>query len=434
MQFDSLKVLVVGGGTWGLSTCYHLAIRGYKHITCLDKWYYPSLDSAGNDLNKMVRSEFVDDPVMQQLSQVAMHAWKTDPLFKVHFHETGRLSLANSSVNVPEILQLYQELSTSPHRDEVRWLDNSEEIKALFPYLTGAMTGWKGVFNPEGGWIHARNAMKTVGDECVKMGVRFVLGTANKLIYHANESKVIGVECVDGIQWFADKIVLACGAWIDTLIDMQGQLVAKTWTLAHIQITDEEERRKLKGTPVVFDVEKGFFFEPDHDTGMIKVCNEYPGFTNYQHIMADGKKKWVSVPVQSSSIPTRSSREIHDLLLSLKPEWADLPMHNARMCWCTDTADRHYLITLHPEYDGTLILASGASGHGFKMLPVIGNYVADLVEGKRLQSHFQDAWRWRPEMNGSERPADDSRPGKGGDLNDMEQAGWKDKPQSSIEC
>ncbi|CAF1249012.1 unnamed protein product, partial [Adineta steineri] len=97
MQFDSLKILVVGGGTWGLSTCYHLALRGYKDITCLDKWSYPSLDSAGNDLNKMVRSEFVDDPVMQQLSQIAMHAWKTDPLFKIHFHETGRLSLANSS-------------------------------------------------------------------------------------------------------------------------------------------------------------------------------------------------------------------------------------------------------------------------------------------------------------------------------------------------
>ena len=71
-----------------------------------------------------------------------------------------------------------------------------------------------------------------------------------------------------------DKIILACGAWVDTLIDMQGQLVAKTWTLAHIQITDEDERRKLKETPVIFDVEKGFFFEPDHDTGMVKICNE----------------------------------------------------------------------------------------------------------------------------------------------------------------
>ncbi|CAF1381094.1 unnamed protein product, partial [Rotaria sordida] len=67
----------------------------------------------------MVRSEFADDPVIQQLSQAAVHAWRTDPLFKPYFHETGRLSLANSPANVPEILRLYQELSTSSHRDQV---------------------------------------------------------------------------------------------------------------------------------------------------------------------------------------------------------------------------------------------------------------------------------------------------------------------------
>ena len=140
------------------------------------------------------------------------------------------------------------------------------------------------------------------------------------------------------------------------------------------------------------------------------------------------------MPAQSKSIPTRSSQEIHDLLLSLKPEWADLPVHNARMCWCTDTADRHYLITPHPDYASTLILASGASGHGFKMLPIIGEYVADLVEGKNLEPLLQEAWRWRPEMSDDRRASDSSRPGEGGDLNDAEQDGWKSKPQSAITC
>ena len=98
------------------------------------------------------------------------------------------------------------------------------------------------------------------------------------------------------------------------------------------------------------------------------------------------------------------------------------------MCWCTDTADRHYLITGHPNYRDTLVLASGASGHGFIMLPIIGKYVTDLVEGKELEPVLHEAWRWRPETSGGGRPADDSRPGKGGDLNDPEQDGWKSKP------
>ena len=83
------------------------------------------------------------------------------------------------------------------------------------------------------------------------------------------------------------------------------------------------------------------------------------------------------------------------------------------------------MITAHPEYADTLILATGASGHGFKMLPTIGQYVADLIEGKRLPFLLGEAWRWRPELNGDQTLADDSRPGKGGDLNDAEQDGWR---------
>jgi sarcosine oxidase/L-pipecolate oxidase len=44
------KILIIGTGTFGASTAYHLAKRGYTNITCIDKWPYPSLDSAGYDI------------------------------------------------------------------------------------------------------------------------------------------------------------------------------------------------------------------------------------------------------------------------------------------------------------------------------------------------------------------------------------------------
>jgi sarcosine oxidase/L-pipecolate oxidase len=44
------KILIIGTGTFGASTAYHLAQRGYTDITCIDKWPYPSLDSAGYDI------------------------------------------------------------------------------------------------------------------------------------------------------------------------------------------------------------------------------------------------------------------------------------------------------------------------------------------------------------------------------------------------
>lgn len=49
-------ILIVGGGTWGASTALHLARRGYKNVTVLDPYAYPSPISAGNDVNKIVET------------------------------------------------------------------------------------------------------------------------------------------------------------------------------------------------------------------------------------------------------------------------------------------------------------------------------------------------------------------------------------------
>lgn len=59
-------VLVVGAGTFGLSTVWHLARRGYTNVVCVDKFGYPSPDSAGYDLNKMARTEYAGDEVMKR--------------------------------------------------------------------------------------------------------------------------------------------------------------------------------------------------------------------------------------------------------------------------------------------------------------------------------------------------------------------------------
>lgn len=55
------RILIVGGGTFGLSTAYHLAKSGYKNVTVIDKSeFLPSEASAGNDLNKIIRAEYED--------------------------------------------------------------------------------------------------------------------------------------------------------------------------------------------------------------------------------------------------------------------------------------------------------------------------------------------------------------------------------------
>jgi len=55
------------------------------------------------------------------------------------------------------------------------------------------------------------------------------------------------------------------------------------------------------------------------------------------------------------------------------------------------------------------------------MLPVMGRYISDLVEGKSLDPMLKEAWRWRPDkMTRDQRWGGD---GKTRDLKDMK--GWR---------
>ena len=51
-------------------------------------------------------------------------------------------------------------------------------------------------------------------------------------------------------------------------------------------------------------------------------------------------------------------------------------------CLYTNTPDFHFLVDRHPRHD-EVIVASVCSGHGFKFAPVMGEIIADLVQGKR---------------------------------------------------
>lgn len=57
--------------------------------------------------------------------------------------------------------------------------------------------------------------------------------------------------------------------------------------------------------------------------------------------------------------------------------------------------------------------------HTFKLLPVIGKYVVELLEG-RLSDEMAHAWRWRPGTGDARKS---TRAAQAKDLADM--PGWK---------
>lgn len=161
-----------------------------------------------------------------------------------------------------------------------------------------------------------------------------------------------------------------------------------------------QEAAEYKNVPVVYNGDVGFFFEPD-EYGVIKVCDEFPGFTRFKKHRPYGAKalKPISVPRSHAKHPTDtypdvSEKSIRRAIDTFLPRFNNKKLFNRALCWCTDTADAALLICEHPSWKN-LILATGDSGHTFKLLPNIGRHVVELMEGN-LADDLANAWRWRP--------------------------------------
>lgn len=390
------RILVIGCGTWGSSTALHLMRRGYKHVTVLDPYEVPSAISAGNDINKIAESASIanakDDAewASETVRAEAIEAWKNDPVFREFYHETGYVISATKSENVKH---LWETEHPTPERGFTE-LNDAEAFQKTMPkgVLTGDFPGWKGWYKPPGsGWVSAYKALTAAAQEAERLGAKLICGSrhgsAVELIC-GNDGDVRGAKTADDREHLADFTILCAGANAPQLLEMKDQLRPTAWTLAQINLTDEEAKL-YKNLPVLFNIERGFFMESED--GQLKICDEHPGYCNW---IKDAEKQ-TSLPFARDQIPKISEDGVRTFLRETMPHFATRPFSFARICWCADTPDRHFLISPHPEHP-SLILGVGGSGHGFMQIPVIGRYIVDCLEGG-LDPRMSQTWRWRPE-------------------------------------
>lgn len=165
------SVLIVGGGTFGTSTAYHLSLRGYKSVKVLDRWAPPSQEAAGNDRNKVIRVDY-PEPLYAKLASEAREIWRdANGMFAGLYHKTGWI-LAPSKATLPFIdasiktagelgLEQAQEISIN-------------DVKSQWPAFEGPMNGWTTYWNPGAGWVNAREALAKMANAAANNGVEYV--------------------------------------------------------------------------------------------------------------------------------------------------------------------------------------------------------------------------------------------------------------------
>ncbi|RFU81490.1 oxygen oxidoreductase [Trichoderma arundinaceum] len=395
-------VIIVGAGAFGLSTAWHLCKAGYTDITVLERGSdIPSPYSAANDLNKIIRAEY-EDPFYRDLALEAINSWR-QPLFAPHYHQTGYILATSSQAPKKSIDSLAKYLAVlqghQAFANEISLLNSPDDFRRYAWQLSGPMRGFKGYFNRIAGYAHSSNAIHSLFLVCVRMGIKFITGEQHgnvvELLYEPGDSQrqtkskqCVGVKTADGKKHFSRLNVLALGAFGASLIPELGAFAtARSWSVAHIQLS-VEEAESLRGIPVVNIRDLGFFFEPDPKTRLLKLCHLGAGFTNTN---ANG----VSLPPgnfePSDFMPGADEKKLRTLLREVLPELADRPFVNKKLCWFSDTATSDFCIDFVPGSNSSLVVLAGDSGHGFKMVPIFGEWVVKLLENGNQKI---ERWQW----------------------------------------
>lgn len=251
------SVLIIGGGTFGTSTAYHLAQRGYKNIVVLDRSAPPSELAAGNDINKVVRADY-PEPLYARLATEATKLWSDpDPNSLYHglYHRCGWILAASDPSWIEASVKTAGELG-----QEQAQRVSADEVRSRWPSFNGTMDGWKSFHSSAAGWVNARETLTRMAQAAADNGVTYLPGDAGhvqQLLFN-QEGNCVGAKSADGTAHFADVIVLAAGAATASLLDMKGQLVAKGHTVGHLLLTPEEVE-KYKDIPIVDHLEGGMY-------------------------------------------------------------------------------------------------------------------------------------------------------------------------------
>lgn len=260
------------------------------------------------------------------------------------------------------------------------------------------MTGFKGYFNRLAGYAHSSDALRTVWHYLSGKGVKFVLGNetgkVDSLLYEGK--KCWGIKTGDGKIHKAALTIVAAGAWSAHLVPAVGGFVAaRCWSVAHVQL-NETEADYLRGIPTTNVRDLGFFFEPDPKTKLFKLCPLGAGYTNTDKASGTSappnNTPAGQLPQPQDFIPAADEKKLRQLLRETFPWMAERPFVEQKLCWFADSSDSEFCIDFVPGSEQSVVVLSGDSGHGFKMMPVFGKWVVELLQQGRQKL---DRWQWR---------------------------------------
>ena len=379
------KTIVVGAGINGVVAAIELRKRGHE-VALVDPGPLPHPLAASTDISKAVRAAYGRDEDYTALAEQSREIWRQwNVKFGVElYHEIGFLFMRQRPIQPGDFeYESFTLLEQRGHR--VERID-SRQLRERYPAWNSERYP-DGFLDLEAGYAESGRAVTALIQWAKSLGVELRENAKFRDLDEAGD-RIKGIVLEDGEKIAAAAVVMAVGAWTPYALPFtRNFLRASGQPVFHLKPKQPE-----LFTPECFPIfgadisTTGYYGFPLNRDGVVKIANHGPG-------------REMSPNSPERVVTKEEENQMRHFLSDSFPALADSPIVFTRICFYCDTHDGNFWIAPDPERPG-LIIAAGDCGHGFKFAPVLGEIIADAVEGK--SNPLLGKFRWRPEVKPGE--------------------------------
>jgi len=378
---DSPEVIVIGAGTFGVWTAYHLSQMGAK-VTLLDA-YGPGNSRASSGGETRYIQTNTDNNLYIKSAVRAYELWK-----KVEAESEEKLVLGagylvlspNEAFRQPALNRQQNLVAQGVHNMEIL---NQPEIKHRWPqiYSDDIAIGAYYDGGPAGSTIMARKGIQVVAQQFVKNGGTLTIAKGTPII---NNGKIEGINA-GGKSLKAQHYVFACGPWLAKLFPdlLLPKLQIQRRDVLFVGTPAGNDQFSHPNLPSWSVYGSGYYGFSDIERRGVKVA-PYPDYNSFDPDMDER----IVNPYQV--------KRVHDFVKKRFPALANQPIIESRVCQVTNSVDGNFIVDQLPSSDNTWIVGAG-SGHGFKHGPAIGEYAAKRILGEQGDLEYNQLFKLKQE-------------------------------------
>ena len=369
-------VIVIGVGSMGSSTCYHLSNRGFK-VLGLEQFDISHEFGAHAGQSRIIRRAYFENSDYVPLLTKAYENWKaleTETATQVYF-QTGLVYFGPAE----HLLMKGVKQSASLYNIPLEHIDNESAAKR-FPQFK-IPGDFEILFEPEAGFITPENAIRLYAKQARKKGAE--IHTREKVSEWRKEGDGV-VVTTDKNIYRCNKLIITAGAWAGKIIPFLSEKIKVTrqfvaWIKPHSSasapgmqqwdhfalgefpcwlMTDNFTQGCYYGFPILPESEFG---EP----AGLKLAHHYPAMT--------------TDPDHVNRLMMACDEEDLKYVLDKYLPGCFESLLSYKICLYANSPDEDFIVDLLPGHEDRVAIACGFSGHGFKFASMIGEILADLA-------------------------------------------------------